>query len=348
MKASVPSTGSARLPKGSGHRSRWDGGRGSSKRRRRQAGDCHGGGLPLHEVSEAAPSVASDENGHVRNGPFVLEWRIPQRSLVPRAWEEALLSLLVKYGRKERGMMRDHPLHRTKQIEKKLHKIAQSFEGESVVAPAFRLDQALSLRRLYMKYLNPRVPMAALRLGRDEDIFGAAQVCERAFEHFLRDQKIPHWTEEEQRRQRQLHEEDGNGQLDQQPHTKWTPDFWFPHPVELRFVSNRRRSANDTPTGTTIRWLEIKMFYGASSIPAASKGNAIGGLVEKMRAYANDLGPGAICFWYGCGAELAEELAGVGVIALAASPTLPDRLRRTVAEHQKGWCSHRETGRILP
>ena len=116
MKASVPSTGSARLPKASGHRNRWDGGRGSSKRRRQQAGDCHGGGLPLLEVSEAAPSVASDENGHVRNGPFVLEWRIPQRSLVPRAWEEALLSLLVKYGRKERGMMRDHPLHRTKQI----------------------------------------------------------------------------------------------------------------------------------------------------------------------------------------------------------------------------------------
>lgn len=98
------------------------------------------------------------------------------------------------------------------------------------------------------------------------------------------------------------------------------------------------------------------MFYGASTIPQINDydnddnqtvSSAVGSLLCKMRKYVAWLGPGALVFMHGCGAQLAQQLDDIGVTALACFGNDDDLDLRPVWNHQKTCCAD-AGGRILP
>ena len=91
----------------------------------------------------------------------------------------------------------------------------------------------------------------------------------------------------------------------------------------------------------TIHWIEVKMFYGASTIPENTP-NAVGTILPKMKEYVSLYGTGAIVFMYGCGAILSRQLLELGVIALDGR-MLDLKL---VEDYQRSWCAD-ENGNIL-
>lgn len=173
--------------------------------------------------------------------------------------------------------------------------------------------------------------MTQLGLGDVNDIQEAAEKFERVTEAYLKEKRIDFWNEQEQKKRMQV---------------KLTPDFLLRQPVLLKTYEAGSHSFKhmDDLEGTVIHWIEVKMFYGASTIPAETK-NAIGTILPKARKYVEAFGPGAILFMYGCGDRLAAELFAIGVTAICASP-IPGRLMKQVHEHQKTWCAR--DGKILP
>jgi len=93
-----------------------------------------------------------------------------------------------------------------------------------------------------------------------------------------------------------------------------------------------------------IHWIEVKMFYGASTIPAGAAG-AVGGITTQVAKYLDHFGPGAIIFMQGYGDQLASQLDELGVTSLA-SCEIPKRLMERVWNHQRTWCGRE--GQILP
>ena len=266
--------------------------------------------LRYEEATELIPD-RQQKNDHLK----VLWWNSPADH-VPVSSEEAMIEVLVRWKKKERGMIKDQPPFRLDKIKKQLRK-----------SKGITLTQALSLRRHHMKLLNPKVEMNRLRLGSNEDIRESARLFEEAVKEFLIKCRIAFWTETEQR---QLFDNTG------------TPDFLLRKEVVLKKVRGRGDHSRLLEQ-RKIHWIEAKMFYGASTIPHGTMG-AVGGLLATAKKYVEEFGEGGMVFLQGCGDQLAADLAEVGVTALDCSGTVS---LKTVQQHQRTWCAD-ENGLILP
>lgn len=235
--------------------------------------------------------------------------------------EEALLPQLLKYGKKERGMFRTKPSWLVEKVEQLCH------------YNSIDLIQALSLRRTHMKLLNPGMDMSKLHLGSNDNVRTSAALFEEAVEDYLHSQDVPFMTEEEQKA---AHKQK-NGTYAKTPPT---PDFFFPQLTRLRYTTACDDGAADS--SPLISFIEVKMFYGAGTIPDESP-NAVGLIMPKLKRYVELYGPGAIVFSFGCSERLAKKLASIGVVALDAGPLDLTQME----EHQRSWCAN-DSGRILP
>ncbi|KAL7445886.1 hypothetical protein ACHAXH_008660 [Discostella pseudostelligera] len=302
--------------------------------------------------SETAPTFASSANNYIT---YILPWPNPFLHYIPISEEERLLPTLIRWGKKERGMMRDQPDFRLPQLNRML-------ENQRI-----SLLQSLSLRRHHLKLLNPNLRMPNLRLGSEDNINAAAEIFERSVDSYLRRHNVEFWTEKEQQR---IHVR--SNRYEKQPPT---PDFRMKngHAVVLDLssceeggdVHNRSSNSNfgnsdinsnlstsstinttnsstsNRPIITTIHWIEAKMFYGASTIPHDTP-NAVGTILSKVKQYVALYGHGALVFMYGCGDQLARQLADVGVLALDGRCLDLEE----VVRHQKRWCAD-ANGNIL-
>jgi len=229
---------------------------------------------------------------------------------VPVESEHGILDMLMPNKKKERGMIRDAG-DRHKKISKNCKQVGM------------HLTQALSLRRQYMRHLNPRLGMKELGLGRDYDILRSATLFEAAVETYVRHCNIQFLTEAQQK-----------ASVPKGTKTPPTPDFMLLEPTLL--------STSPQNQPTQIHWIEAKMFYGASSITNGSR-CAAGQILATAEKYVRLYGAGAMVFMFGCGKEMAEWLLQRGVVALDAHPL---DLRR-VEKHQRSWCANK-SGLILP
>ena len=266
---------------------------------------------------------------------------------VPVEAERAVLPVLLKYKEKERGMIKDQASFRLNQILKCLAK-----------NPNIRLDQALSLRRTHMKYLNPKMYMQNLRLGDLQDIQRSATIFETVIEEFLKTNSgiAGVMNEKEQKKRRKL---PGGG-------SPLTPDFLLSTPILLntyRRVHPSQPQRQEVEEGERnnfdqeisnriivetrfINWVEVKMFYGASTIPEGTN-NAVGTVIPKMKKYVQYYGEGAVVFYQGFSSQLAADLRQIGVTPLSPQTVISPQMLQRVSDHQKTWCSDKE-GRILP
>ncbi len=325
----------------------------------------------------------------------ILSWPNPNTHYIPLEEETRLIPFLIRWGKSERGMMKDQPPFRLEKVlgaigeglpanecfkirgtsndprkrrnhQKSNNTTIDTNASKRSLLPTQRMNlvQALSLRRHHLKLLNPRLSMSGLRLGNDQDVRDAALIFEQCVETYLMNQGVEFWTEEEQRK---MFEESRDAQMEamgfdgfdtkrklsfrrfKQPPT---PDFMMKNDqcVVLSYTDSRignentddfESCSNFSRNSTTINWIEAKMFYGASSIPAATN-NAVGCILPKARDYVARYGSGAIVFMYGCGEELAQQLARIGVVALDGRCLDIER----VEEHQRRWCAD-TTGNIL-
>lgn len=92
--------------------------------------------------------------------------------------------------------------------------------------------------------------------------------------------------------------------------------------------------------------IEVKMFYGASTIPFDDGNSAVGSLKKTAEKYVRAFGEGAMVFMQGYGDGLAQELAKVGVMALDGCHNDSISLAQVEA-HQRTWCGD-ANGNILP
>jgi hypothetical protein len=166
------------------------------------------------------------------------------------------------------------------------------------------LFTALSLRRHVMKQRLPYLSEAALNLGSSTQKKHSADAFEDAVASFLASEGVSFLTEKQQARV------NAAGLPPPQPGVKHpgTPDFLFPSPLLL------------APPGSpplALSWLEIKHFYGASSIDPDGR-SAVGKIPQKAAAYKANFGNGAFLFAYGCGAEFKRRLPQ-GVLVLDSS-----------------------------
>jgi Protein of unknown function TPD sequence-motif len=271
--------------------------------------------------------------------PEVLIWSSPE-PYVPLEVEESMVDVLVKWKRKERGMIKDQPPFRLDQIKRKCR------QNDWKIS----LPQALSLRRHHIKLLNGYKSMPQLGLGGQDDIRESARLFEQAVEEYLVHRGVSFWTEAQQKMEFYKHAQPGEL-------LKVTPDFLLPPGTSLRVQKVRRGNGgnhNDNSSSggghgmhivneQVIHWIEAKMFYGASTI-AHGTNSAVGSLMASAQKYVAAFGPGAIVFMYGCGDRLAADLAQVGVLVLDCSDSVPLDI---VQDHQRTWCANQQ-GDILP
>jgi len=238
-----------------------------------------------------------------------LNWERPYRPVSIKA-EERLLPLLLRYAEKERGMMRSHHYRRLESIR------------DACRENHITLDQALSLRRTHMMLLNPHITNTSpLHLGRTEDVRQSASLFENSIAQYLTRQGICFFTEEEQK-----------SMVEEGQKTPPTPDFLLKDPVRLTCHES----------SCPIKWIEAKMFYGASTIPDGSK-NAVGALLRTVRRYIEAHGPGAFIFCFGIGIRIKNLLEAEGAVVLDAKPLDLSEMR----DHQRTWCAN-DRGQILP
>jgi hypothetical protein len=242
----------------------------------------------------------------------VLPWR--RKPYIDTQSEQRMIPHIIRYGNRERGMM-------CKQQRKRI-----DFIRKKCVQNNVELLTALSLRRHHMKRMNPMSKQhESLGLGTDIQIREAAEIVERMIQTYLEKYNIRFENEHDQKKKQNR---------TNQP-VAATPDFWFPDPVSLKL----------SPTDATvhIRWLEVKMFYGADTIEPDGK-SAVGKILPKSQKYRHLYGPGAIVFLQGCGQQLARALEKIGVIALDPDS---DVNLEPLWTHMKTWCADLE-GNILP
>jgi len=300
-------------------------------------------------VSTEPSSIANDPDSRTaaatnqHNNITILPWPNPQSHYIPVEEEERLLPVLIHWGRSERGMLKDHPPFRLQKIQNMLDRCpgkgnhSNSSDRPSSTASntqRMSLAQSLSLRRHHLKLLNPNLSMSTLRLGREEDIRDAAREFELCVEAYLRSHRVHFLTEHAQK---SMFLESVNGDLATSRNVKQppSPDFMIKkgHSVTLSFSSGCQNSTG-VSCPISINWIEVKMFYGANSIPCGTP-NAVGCILPKVQKYVSLYGTGAIVFMYGCGSRLAEQLLDGGVVALDSRCL---DLKR-VENHQKKWCA---------
>lgn len=277
------------------------------------------------------------------NNSLTLHWKSSQPHIMPLAVEEDMLKVILRWGERERGMMRDAPPFRLAEIQKRCQR------------HGIPLSQACSLRRHHMSLLNPYKSKESMQLGSLKDIKRSAELFEDAIAAYLHKQQISFWSEEEQKAEfLRTHP----GQL-----IKGTPDFKLKQPILLTVVTtnheNHAHGTNNQQTQTlesrqhnirltkqrTIHWIEAKMFYGASTIPHDDR-SAVGSILSKQKKYVKLFGEGAIVFSQGCGERLAVELDAIGVTALGCIGN-PDIDLQDLKRHQRTWCGDKN-GNILP
>ena len=113
---------------------------------------------------------------------LTLKWERPFRPVSIEA-EEKLLPLLLRYAEKERGMMNSHHPRRVQSIR------------DACRESYMTLDQALSMRRMHMMYLNPQISNTfQLHLGRPAVLFehSVAQYLSRQGVRFLSEEQQKH------------------------------------------------------------------------------------------------------------------------------------------------------------
>jgi len=290
-----------------------------------------------------AAAATNQHNNLIRNVVTILPWPNPQSHYIPVEEEERLLPVLIHWGRSERGMLKDHPPFRLQKIQNMLDRCPgkgnhsnSSDQPSSTASNTQRMSlvQSLSLRRHHLKLLNPNLSMSTLRLGREEDIRDAAREFELCVEAYLRSHRVHFLTEHAQK---SMFLESVNGDLATSRNVKQppSPDFMIKkgHSVTLSFSSGCQNST-EVSCPISINWIEVKMFYGANSIPCGTP-NAVGCILPKVQKYVSLYGTGAIVFMYGCGSRLAEQLLDGGVVALDGRCL---DLKR-VENHQKKWCA---------
>jgi len=290
-------------------------------------------GNPLIPFSLSQSLHESESEGDDEEEPGLLLWP-SEISFTPLEMEEKLLPVLLRWRNNERGMMRNQPDFRLPLVEK-------ACRGGSFEIP---LRQALSLRRHHMRRYNPFKSNEALGLGSEDDTRESAELFERSVEEYLISQNISFLNETEIRKRNAL--KSPNRRLP-------TPDFLLQNPVvvtghnyiQLKYQKNKDKlnQHQNKENSQTIRWIEVKHFYGASTIVHDGK-SAVGQILKKARNYTEEYGKGgAFVFAYGCGEILATELALMGVLALDCGPVC----MAGVDEHLKTYCADSH-GRILP
>lgn len=306
---------------------------------KRRKGAVSEDNYPFEAPRRAAAQKNSNYNHHNRKQPsrknhpsdLVLWWPSAEPH-VPLTVEEDMMTVILRWGAKERGMLKDQPPFRFNAIQQRCQR------------NRFRLSQACSLRRHHMQKLNPFKTKEFLQLGKTKDIRVAAALFEQAMAQFLNTNRIAYYSEDEQKAQ---HKRDNPGEPQ-----RGTPDFMMKEPVLLKVYSNNNNNNNRRNNNKrsiqeerTIYWIEAKMFYGASTIPVDGK-SAVGSILPKMKKYVKAYGPGAIVFSQGCGAKLAQELDEIGVTALNCF-SQPEFDLSQVQRQQRTWCGDKK-GNILP
>ena len=298
----------------------------------------------LNERPQPQQDEMSGENNNNEMKMKILWWPSKKdHPYVALASEQALIPFLTKYGKKERGMFSSQKAWRIEKLQRECRKHHMT------------VAQALSLRRHHLKLMNPNCGLQTLRLGREADIRESAEIFERLVEQELRRQQISFLTEDEQHAAFQRTAPEG-------ALIEATPDFLLPEPITLKryYKESHGSKHHDGPQvkeaqvvvleERVIHWIEVKMFFGASSIPHESKG-AVGSVLKKIQKYVQLFGPGAIIFMQGCGDRLAQELNGeqVSVLDCCCPPSHNSGGvdLTPVLNHQRTWCSD-SSGRILP
>ncbi|KAL3919763.1 MAG: hypothetical protein SGARI_007122 [Bacillariaceae sp.] len=203
--------------------------------------------------------------------------------------------LFERHGERERGM-----LHRKPSF------VVEKFCAEMQrIAPSMTLPSLCSLRRHHIKlFCGNDMTMTQCGLGNVSDINKSARLFELAISKFLKSQGIQFRTEKQLKKEQQK----VHGRV------VATPDFSFATPVELK-MGNSTTTKTSIST-TSIHWMEVKMYYGASTIPAGSAG-AVSTLMATAQKYVTMFGNGAMVFMQGCGDSLAKDLLNQGPLSRA-------------------------------
>jgi len=240
-------------------------------------------------------------------------------------------TLFKRNGKRERGMLKGVPSFVVSNYRRAMEK----------QAPSMNFPQVLSLRRHHIKLFSPLKNMSQLGLGKKHDINESARLFECAVEALLEKSCIEFLTEKDQK----------NEANKEKKILKATPDFVLPKPILLRKTQCRKskkgksnKKHHHVLEERTIHWIEVKMYYGASSIPHGSKG-AVGSVLATAQKYVDNFGEGAIVFMMGCGEKLAAEMNDIGVSVLDCSGNTVSLDQ--VHDHQRTWCAN-ENGQILP
>lgn len=282
------------------------------------------------------PQTSEEQNLSAQPHPVITSittttsiwWSSPD-SFIPLPTEQDMIRVLLRWGAKERGMIRDQPAFRLGQIQ------------QLCARHRVRLSQALSLRRHHIKHLNPFKSLHQLGLGSERDIRTASQLFEQAVEGYLRDCKVDFKSESQQRHEYQQQSKASSSTSTPTLHQRPTPDFLLDHqPIVITKFRTNRNGQRIELERRTIHWMEAKMFYGASTIPHDNK-SAVGCVLSTATKYVQLFGEGAFIFMYGCGDRLAQELAQVGVMVLDCSD--PDGVDlEPVERQQRQWCGNQD------
>jgi hypothetical protein len=277
--------------------------------------------LKQNTTATTAPRHHNDKN--MPYHPLkILRWPTSRIvKYVPLQQEKQMVDILMKRnGRKERGMMNRLP-------ESVINKIYGAMNQH---APAMSFDQVCSLRRHHMKLLNPKRSMPQLQLGAEKDISESARLFEQAVEEYIRREQIPFQTEQHGKSQQ---------------HRTATPDFLFhEHPIILHEVQRDKVVEEEK---SIIHWMEVKMYYGASTIPQHGCEGVVGKVLVQAEKYVKSFGPGVMVFMMGCGDQLAAELNEIGVAVVdCCVDNAPVNLQH-VRHHLKSWCANSK-GDIMP
>lgn len=266
-----------------------------------------------------------------RNVPWVdqqiVNWHSPV-PYVPLSVEKDLVDVVIQYGSRERGMF-------YKQSEKRKRELRRICEIKKVT-----LRVALSLRWHHMKQLNPNFSLPQLQLGDERTIHESSRLFEMAVLKMFRNAKIPFYSEDEQRTYINQHRPPN------EPYPP-TPDLILKRPIRIRRIIKEGQDGDSTKVieESSVNWIEVKMFYGASTIKQDNR-SAVGCLLQTAKKYVSVFGPGAMVFLWGCGDRLAAKLNNEQVMVLDVRGLETLDLDKFI-EHMKTWCGD-SSGELMP
>ena len=239
----------------------------------------------------------------------VLLWSFSR--LVPLSSENSLLPLLLKH-RHEVGSFCFQPQYRLPPLQ------------SACASLQVNINTALSLRRHHIKARNRGLSEHQLNMGTSKQKQLPADAFEGSVASYLDScGRSDYLTEEDQRA---IHPPEPGS------YHPGTPDFRFPEPLLVA----------DPETGNTLslNWIEVKHFYGASTINTDGK-SACGKIPSKAKQYTANFGPGAFVFAYGCGQDLAAKLECAVLDESVFSMS-------DVAVEVGKFCRRRSDGMVLP